>query len=261
MIPAQRRRDILQVIGSQGSSSISDLSTRYGVSEMTIRRDLKTLEDEGHVKMTHGGAIYAPPAGSITPQAEPTYAAKKTAYTLQKERIAQYAAQHFVADNDIIALEAGTTVGAMVPFLVGKRNLTVVTNGLRTTNLLQAHLSDANIICTGGILRSLSSTFVGPTAEQFFHDNHIRKVFLSGIGFTLDAGLTDPQMIDTQVKKAMMVATEQIIVIIDSSKFGVKSFTQVIAAHAIPILVTDEQSPLSMLDELSEAGVKVHIAH
>jgi DeoR/GlpR family transcriptional regulator of sugar metabolism len=256
MIPAQRRRDILKVIAVEGASSILELSQKYGVSEMTIRRDLKTLEEEGQLQYTYGGAV----ALVNKPfQSETDYQAKAALNTDTKTRIAAYAAEHFVEHNDIIVLEPGTTVTGMVPFLAGKEHLTVVTNGLHTTNALQSLLKNATVICTGGILRDISFTFVGPVAEGFFQQFYARKLFLSGIGFTLEAGLTDPQMIDTQVKKAMIAHSDQVIVLVDSSKFGVKSFTPVMQAHEIDVLITDDGAPAAYVDELRAMGVDVHI--
>jgi DeoR/GlpR family transcriptional regulator of sugar metabolism len=254
MIPAQRRQDILKLITNQGSGAIAELSSRYGVSEMTIRRDLKALEQEGYVRVTHGGAVHVG-----AQRGEPLYAAKRLENIAQKDRIAHYAASHFVDDDDIIILESGTTVTSMVKFLTAKQRLTVVTNGLFTTYELRSLLSNATVICTGGILRDVSFTFVGPVAERFFHEFYARKLFLSAIGFTPESGLTDPQMIDTQVKKAMIQAADQVIVLIDSSKFGVRSFTPVISANEIDVLITDEGAPDSMLSALRREGIDVHV--
>ncbi len=254
MIQAHRQRQILQEIVRSGFGNIADLSQKFGISEMTIRRDLRILESEGSVRCTRGGAVIVQSSQAV----EPLYAVKEQSHTRQKTNIARYAAQHFVNDNDVIALEAGTTVGAMVEFLADKQNLTVVTNGLRTTNLLH-QFPNITTICTGGILRSPSSTFVGPVAESFFSEFYVNKLFLSGQGFTLDAGVTDPQMIDTQVKKAMIAAASQVIVMIDSSKFGTKSMTPVIATKDIPHLLTDDYLPTDTLRELEAIGVKVHV--
>lgn len=254
MIPAQRRRDILRLIAAQGSSTIAELSRKYGVSEMTIRRDLRALEENGQLQYAHGGAVAVQSF-----QQEQRYAAKAQLNIMQKQCIAQYAAAHFVDDHDVIILESGTTVAAMVPYLTEKEGLTIVTNGLNTSNALRQLLSSATIICTGGILRDVSYTFVGPVAEGFFQQFYARKLFLSGIGFTLETGLTDPQMIDTQVKKAMIAAADQVIVMLDHSKFGVKSFTRVISAGEIDVLITDAEAPASMLDELRRMGVDVRV--
>ena len=256
MIPEQRRRDILRIILAQGSSTVTELSQSYGVSEMTIRRDLKALAEEGQIQTTHGGAV---PITSNAFQHEQRYAAKARLNIERKRQIACYAVENFVDDNDIIILESGTTVTAMVPYLQDKENLTVVTNGLYTTNELRAMLTKATVICTGGILRDVSFTFVGPVAEGFFQQFYAQKLFLSGIGFTLETGLTDPQMIDTQVKKAMIARSDRTIVLLDSSKFGIKSFTPVIAARDIDVLITDSGAPTSAVAELRDMGVDVHI--
>ena len=254
MIPAQRRQDILKLIVDHGSGAITELSNRYGVSEMTIRRDLKALEEEGYVRVTHGGAIHV-----AALRGEPLYAAKKHQNIAQKDRIARYAASHFVDDDDIIILESGTTVTSMVKFLTSRQRLTVVTNGLFTTYELRSLLPNATVICTGGILRDISYTFVGPVAERFFQEFYARKLFLSAIGFMPETGLTDPQMIDTQVKKAMINAAAQVIVLIDSTKFGVRSFTPVIPTNEIDVLITDEGAPASALEALRRQGVDVHV--
>ncbi len=256
MIPEQRRRDILRVIADQGSSSIIELSQKYGVSEMTIRRDLKALEENGQLQYTYGGAVALPPKAI---QPETNYLAKARLNIQQKTRIARYAAEHFVDDHDIIVLEPGTTVTGMVPFLAAKQGLTVVTNGLYTANALQNIVAGATVICTGGILRDVSFTFVGPVAEGFFQQFYARKLFLSAIGFTPETGLTDPQMIDTQVKKAMIARSDRVIVLLDSSKFGVKSFTPVIATGEIDVLITDEGAPAAMLAEARDLGVDVRV--
>ncbi len=256
MIQAQRQHKILQEIIQSGFGNIAELSKKFSISEMTIRRDLRTLESEGYVRCTRGGAIIVQSSQEV----EPLYKAKEQAHIDQKRNIARYAVEHFVSDHDVIALEAGTTVGAMVEFFADKQHLTVVTNGLRTTNLLQ-QLPNITTICTGGILRSPSSTFVGPVAEEFFRELYVNKLFLSGQGFTLNTGVTDPQMIDTQVKKAMIAAASQVVVMLDSSKFGVKSMTPVIGTRDIQYLITDVDAPADVMNELRTVGVEVHIVN
>lgn len=254
MLPAQRRQQILEDIETQGVGTIAEFSKKYGVSEMTIRRDLKILEEQGHVERTHGGAVRR--RASVI---EPRYAAKQVLHKSLKERIARYAAEKLVGDDDIIILEGGTTVTTMARYLTAKQNLTIVTHGLYTTNELQPLLPRATIICTGGILRDVSFTFVGPVTERFFHEFHANKVFLSATGLTFEAGFTDPSMLETQVKKAMISSADQIIMLLDSSKFGVKSLTTVLPADGADLLVTDEGAPESMVRALRDLGTDVCI--
>lgn len=255
MLPAQRRQRILEDIETQGAGTIAELSQKYDVSEMTIRRDLKVLEEEEKVKRTHGGAIRW-----RTSVVEPRYAAKQELHAPQKACIARYVADQLVDNGDIIILEGGTTVTAMARYLTAKQDLTIVTHGLYTTNELQHLLPHTTVICTGGILRDVSFTFVGPVTERFFREFHANKLFLSATGLTLEAGFTDPSMLETQVKKAMIDAADQVIMLLDSSKFGVKSLTRVLHADGTDLLITDEGVTEPTVQALQELGVDVRIA-
>lgn len=254
MLPAQRQQQILEDIKKNGAGFIAELSQKYAVSEMTIRRDLMVLEEDGHIKRTHGGALLVN-ASSV----EPRYAAKQKLHAFSKESLAQYAAEKLVEAGNIIILEGGTTVTAMAQYLTHVQNLTVVTNGLYTTNALQPLVPQSTVICTGGILREVSATFVGPVAEQFFREFHANKLFLSATGLTLDAGFTDPSMLETQIKKAMIASADRVIMLLDSNKFGVKSLTTVLQAGRINVLVTDADAPEDVLQALRLKGVEVHI--
>lgn len=253
MLPEQRRQRILEAIEGQGIGVIRDLSAKFDVSDMTIRRDLSILEEEGHIRRTRGGAI---PAQMI--RVEPQYASKQLINRQRKESIAHYAAQNFVGDGDIIILEGGTTAVMMVPHLRHVRGLTVITNGLYTAMALQKLLPDLTVICTGGILREVSLTFVGPIVQNFFSEFHANKVFLSTTGLQLDSGFTDPSLLETEAKKAMIKAADQTILLLDSSKIGVKSLVKVLNATGPDFLITDDSAPESILSKLAEA-IEVHV--
>ena len=147
----------------------------------------------------------------------------------------------------------------MARYLIGKAGLTAITNGLYTTNELGRLMPEATVICSGGILRDGSFTFVGPSAEQFFSQIHAQKLFLSATGLTLEAGCTDPSMSETEVKKAMAAAASRLIVLLDSSKFGVLSLATVMRAEDIDVLVTDDQAPPETLRALVARGVDVRV--
>jgi DeoR/GlpR family transcriptional regulator of sugar metabolism len=252
MLPEQRRRQILEQVESGQMTSIVDLSQKYDVSEMTIRRDLKLLEEEGQIRRTHGGAL---PVNA--PAVEPRYAAKQKINAHNKTAIARYAAEHMVSEGDIIILEGGTTITRMAQFLTIRDNLTVVTNGLYTTNELRHLLPHVAVICTGGILRDVSFTFVGPLVEQFFRELHASTVFVSATGLTPEAGLTDPNMLEVQVKKAMIAAARRVIVLLDSSKFGVQSLSTILRPEDADLLITDDQAPRAIVDALRARGIEI----
>ena len=174
------------------------------------------------------------------------------------ERIARYAAEHFVDDHDIIILEAGTTVGAMVKHLTQK-NLTVITNGLGTINELDLSLPNITAICCGGILRDIGHTFVGPQAEEFFRDLRTRRLFLSATGLAFPEGITDPNVLEIQVKRAMAKSAGQMILLLDSSKFGLRSLSPIIPLEKIDVLVTDSGAPEEYVEELGRREIEVRL--
>lgn len=257
MLPEARRRSILSHLAQVGSETIIDLSKRYHVSTMTIRRDLKSLQQDGYITMTHGGAIYD---GDTFQQYETHHIERATIRAAEKRAIGRYLATHFVDDEDVLFLDSGTTVRAMIPFLKDKPNLTTASNSTRTIEALFRHLPDSTILGTGGELSSVAQSFVGPVAERFFQDFFARKAFISGVGFSIQAGLADSQLLDTAVKKAMIRSAESSIVVIDSSKIDYTAMVQVLATPEIHTLVTDEGISDSLRQDIENAGIDLHIA-
>ena len=257
MLPEARRRAILSHIAQVGSDTIVDLSTRYHVSTMTIRRDLKSLQEGGYLTMTHGGAIYD---GDTFQQNESHHIERATIRAAEKRAIGRYIAANFVDDDDVLFLDSGTTVRAIIPFLRDKPNLTTASNSPRTIEALYRHLPDSTILGTGGLLSATAHTFVGPVAERFFDDFFARKALLSGVGFTFQAGLADSQMLDTAVKKAMARSSEATIVVIDSSKIGYSAMVQVLQSQDVQTLVTDEGISEEHREELQAYGIDLHVA-
>ncbi len=254
MLPAQRLQYILQELNEHGSGTIVELSKKYGVSEMTIRRDLKQLEDQGYIRRTFGGAV-------TMDGVEPRYSAKQSVQAEAKQQIARYAAEHFVTDNDVIILEGGTTVTMMSPYLSAYHNLTIVTNGLFTLSELRPLLPRHTIISTGGMLRDVSFTLVGPTTEAFFGQFHANRVFLSATGWDVRAGFSDPNMLETSVKRAMLCSAETSVLLLDSSKLGTKSLSTFIDANTPVTIVTDHHVSDEHLALMRASQLDVRIAY
>jgi DeoR/GlpR family transcriptional regulator of sugar metabolism len=148
----------------------------------------------------------------------------------------------------------------MVPHLRAKRELTVVTNGLYTANELSLLLPEITVLSTGGLLRYISFTYVGPTAEAFFDSFRGDKLFVSAMGLTLEAGLTDPNPLEAGVRARMQRAAGRVIALIDSTKFGVTSLVQTARADGVGTIVTDQGAPADMVSALRDLGVDVRIA-
>ena len=255
VLTEQRRLMIANAVAENGSVAAEELGTRFGVSHMTIYRDLKALETQGHLRFVRGGAVRGTAVGS---ENEPFYATKRQLQKEQKELIARYAAEQFVADNDFIILEAGTTVAALVKHLRHK-HLTVMTNGLETVNEAAPLLPDLTVMCCGGILREVSHTFVGPQAEQFFRDVRGKTLFLGASGLTVAGGVTDPNPLEIQVKRAMAQSVDRVVLLIDSSKFGQRSLSLLLPFERVNVIVTDKGAPERDVEQLRALGVDVRI--
>jgi DeoR/GlpR family transcriptional regulator of sugar metabolism len=256
--PIERRQQILRDIDQLDDNMIPALSLKYGVSQMTIRRDLQVLQETGVIRRTYGGAVRWPQAAE-TP-AVVAREKRQTLATAQKAAIALYAARELVHDGDIIILEGSTTVTGMVPHLTDRHNLTVMTNSLFTAEELRRRMPhSATLLCAGGIIRPESSTFVGPVAERFFRELHVDRLFLSATGLTLREGITDPQMLETQVKRAMIESAGEVIVMLDSTKIGARSLKRIMDFSEIALLVTDADAPPGVLESLRGQGVRVAV--
>ncbi|MBC8081507.1 MAG: DeoR/GlpR transcriptional regulator [Gorillibacterium sp.] len=254
MLSYQRKQAIIEYMETNGAISISELSELLTVSDMTIRRDLKLLEMEGLVKRTHGGAIRT----QVTPH-ELRFEEKKGFQQERKVRIAKFAVEHFVSDNSVILLEGGTTVSCMANSLHPFRNLTVVTNGLNTLAILKRMTPYSSILSSGGMLRDISHTFVGPLAEQFFAQIHGTHAFFSASGYTREQGFTDPNMLECQVKKAMRRAAKRSIMLIDSTKFGNLALLTTFLLKEMDVVITDDGAPQDVLEHLQDSGIQVHV--
>jgi len=254
LLPIQRKSTIIEYLSNEGGCTIKHLSQALNVSEMTIRRDLKQLELNGRVILSHGGAVLAQQYVR-----EPAAIDKENRNQDIKEQLARYAVENFVNEGDVIILEGGTTVSRMPAYFHPFSQLTVLTNGLNTLNSLHSEAAKNTILCCGGTLREQSSTFVGPVAEAFFEQFHAHSVFLSGLGFTQETGFTDPNLLDTRIKKAMIHSARQVVMLLDSSKFGAMSFTTTAMAAEISALITDRGIPDSIKDYFQEQNIPVHI--
>jgi DeoR/GlpR family transcriptional regulator of sugar metabolism len=249
-----RQAAIVDVLVAQESAPINELAVLFGVSHMTIRRDLEVLEGFGRVTVGRGEARLAHYSG-----VEPRYAAKQRMNALRKAQIARYAAEHLVSDGDVILLEGGTTVTAMARYLDQHHGLTVITNGMYTVNELARLLPDATIISTGGVLRDVSFTYVGPQVDDMLATIHGRTVFVSATGFTLKDGLTDPNPLEVQVRRRMVRCADRVVALLDSTKFGVVSTVCAVKVDEVDVFVTDADAPPRDVAQLRKTGADVRV--
>ncbi|MEI8131849.1 MAG: DeoR/GlpR family DNA-binding transcription regulator [Leptolinea sp.] len=249
MISAERRKKILELVEKRSSISVAEMCEKLDVSEMTIRRDLSMLSNQGLLQRVHGGAVSRQGRSY-----EPPYLLRSSKNIEAKQAIGQMAAA-LVIDGDSLALDNGSTVLELARLLVGNRNLTVLTASLAVANIL-ADAPGIRLILSGGILRKEEGSLIGHIAEKTFQEFRIDKAFIGVGGISLENGLTEYNLEDTLVKRNMIGNSEQIIVMTDSSKLGKTRFSYVAPLSVVDVLVTDSQASEELLQEFRYLGIE-----
>jgi DeoR/GlpR family transcriptional regulator of sugar metabolism len=234
MLAAQRRAHILAELERDGIVRVSGLVGLLGVSDMTVRRDLTALERQGIVEKVHGGAMLrAEPATS-----EPGFEAKSARRLSEKEAIAARAAD-LVAPGSAIAISAGTTTHHFARHLVDIPGLTVVTNSVWVADVLHRSASDSvSVLLTGG-LRTPSDALVGPLAIAALRSLHLDAAFLGVHGMDGQAGFSTPNLLEAETNRAMIRSARRLVVLSDSTKWGVVGLSSMADLTEASVLVTD----------------------
>lgn len=253
MLSEKRRQLILEIIAREGSVSVADLCNRFNVSEMTVRRDLRLLGDRGLLLRVHGGAV-----SGRGRSFEPPFMLRATERQAEKERIGKCAAT-LIKDGDSIALDVGTTTLEIARHLRDRTDLTVITPSLPIVNLL-ASQPRIRVIITGGILRHGEQSLVGEVAVRTVKDFYVDKAFVGISGITSKEGLTEYNLEDAQVKKALIHFAKERIVVADASKFGQVAFAAVAPLNEIDKIVTDEPPNARLSAVLREMDIELIVA-
>jgi DeoR/GlpR family transcriptional regulator of sugar metabolism len=253
MLALERRRRIAESIRSRGVVSVAEMAEVLGTSEITLRRDLRVMADEGLLVRTHGGAVLA--AGLVN---EPTHSEKANQAAAEKAAIARVAAG-LIVPGDSIVLGPGTTTLALARLLVDFAELTVVTNSLLVAQALTA-ASRVEVILTGGTLRRTIHALVGPSTEESIRMLRASRAFISGNGLTAERGLSTPSPLVATADRALAAAAQRTVVLADHTKIGHETMCQTVALSQISTLITDVGADPEQLAAIREAGVEVLVA-
>ena len=235
MLAQQRQVRILSELRRTGAVRVADLIGMFGVSDMTIRRDLEQLAGEGVLRKVHGGAVLA---GQVA--FEPGFAAKSQLAQGVKQTIGSTAAA-MVNPGAAIGLSAGTTTWAMAQHLASIPGLTVVTNSTKVADAifeLDAAQS-VTVILTGGV-RTPSAALVGPIADRAIAGMHLDRLFLGVHGMDARAGFTTPNLAEATTNRALVDSAREVVVLADSSKWGVVGLADIAPLERADTLITDD---------------------
>lgn len=251
----ERKGEIVRLAAEQAKLLVLDLAERFNVSPVTIRSDLRELEQLGLLRRTHGGAMAI---GEERAGFEPDNKCK-TAHQMEQKRMIARKALEFIQDGDIIILDTGTTTLELAKLLSERNHLTVVVNDLEIAGCLEQY-EHINVVMIGGTVRKQFQCTVGLFAIKLLKELNVDKAFMATNSVSLARGCTTPDIAQAEVKKAMLEVSTQSFLLCDSSKFEHNAFVQFAPLNQIDIIITDIGLNPDIYDQYWGAGCELAIA-
>lgn len=249
MFAEERQKKISLILNKNGSIKVNELSEYFKVSEATIRRDLQEMENRKMLKRTHGGAVKI----DIT-NFEPSFIEKKDEKHGPKLAIAKYAAS-IIKDGDTIVLDSGTTTLEIAKNISAK-NLTVITNSIDIAEELSNN-KDLELIIAGGTLRFNTRAMVGRICENVFQYFRVDKAFIGSNGISAIEGITTPNFVEAQTKKAMIGAANKVFIVADSSKFENVCLSVICEVKDVTSVITSGDIADEVISDFESKGVDI----
>lgn len=243
---SERRELILEVLAEDSNVSVSDLAKRLGVTVVTARADLASLEEEGYLVRTHGGAL---------PAYHPKILERIRKDKDLKSRIAKAAAAE-IQNGDTVIVSAGTTAALIAKYLLGKRDIHIVTNN--TLLLTYARTNpQLRVTLVGGEFREAEEGIIGPMALAALDQFHVAKAFIGIDGASVKQGFTAHFVETADLVRKMAEQADEVVVISDSGKFGKPGFARILPFGDVDTLVTDKELTTEFETELTNADVRI----
>jgi len=252
----ERRRRIIDILEKERQVSTQRLEEMIPVSGATIRSDLRELEQEGVIERFHGGAM-------LVEQSKPdhsyiSFTRRSLLMGGEKDAIGREAAK-LVRQGQSIMLDASSTALAMVPYLAGIQDLTIITNGIHTAMAVQKQ-QDMHTIMIGGVLRPHSGSVEGLLGEDLLSRLGADTIFLSANGLSFEHGLSGFNIHELALKQRMISQAHRLIALVDHSKLGISSSASYARFEQIDTLITDDGADESFIARARALGCKVIVA-
>jgi DeoR family transcriptional regulator, aga operon transcriptional repressor len=245
--PAERQQKILDVINRESRVSVSHLVQMFGVSEVTIRTDLKTLARQNLIIRTHGGAVHLPKPPELS------LLIRSKQMKPEKARIGVKAAS-LVLDGDAIFLDTSSTALAIAHQLKNHNELTILTNSLAVAQTM-IDAPRVTVVMPGGYLSRETVSLVGIDGLDLLKKFNIQKGFFGAHGISYLEGLTDVSLDEAEVKRRVIPLCREVYAVIDSSKWnrvGLASFASFNQIHQI---ITNQPIPSAMIEQINAVGI------
>jgi DeoR/GlpR family transcriptional regulator of sugar metabolism len=251
--PDPRRQQMLNLLEETGTLNVGELADRFGVSLVTIRKDLDELGAEGLLERTFGGAVF-----SHRSRFNRSFLHRALEHRQEKRAIAA-AALEYIQDGDTIILDAGTTTLALAQLLKEQvKSAFVITCSVPVA--LELSSAGYDILLLGGIVRNKSLALLGRETLRIIERYRADKAFLGSTGFTAEMGHSTPNPDDAQIKEALIRIADETYVLVDSSKYGHNCLTSFAHLRDVHLTITDSGLPRSKAKALEAVGARLRIA-
>ncbi len=251
MFKEERWQKIQEMIAGDGKVEVQELAGYFGVSTMTIRRDLQAMTQKGLLERTHGGAVLSKARNLL----QPPIMMRLFEHVEEKKAIARAAAK-LIQRGEKIYIAAGTTTYWVARAIASRSDLTVVTNSLPVANLLCTS-KDVEVIVVGGFLRRNEYSMVGHFAEAMVHDLRLDKVIVGAGGIHPDYGITNDYPQEMMMDRAYLSVSDNIIIVADHSKIGRVTTSRTAEVSAARVLITSRLAPPEIVEGIRQRGVEV----
>lgn len=248
-----RHEYILKKIKENNKVTIQELSDEMNVSSVTIRKDLKLLEDKNLLFRTKGGASTTNPYASDRP-----ILVKESIKSDEKNKIGKKAVE-MIQDNDSILIGSGTTAYAVARHLDSSERITVITPALKVA-LELCNKPNIEVLQLGGLIRPNSSSVAGQYAMRILDDVSCGILFLGVDGIDLDFGITISNITEATLNQKMLSTSQKVVILADSSKFGRRGLGKICNIEDVDYIITDNNTSEKYITALEDAGIKVIIA-
>lgn len=252
MTQAERHRYILDELGKSGFVTVSDLSKSLDVTMVTVRKDLRLLEEKGLLYRSHGSAT------TVSPYVSDRSVHVKELEQVEEKTAIALKALDYLEDQEAIIIGSGTTVLAFAQAIPKSKRLTVLTAAMNVSLALLA-CQEVELVQLGGVVRKSSGSAVGHFAEEMLQGFACNKLFLSVDGISLDHGLTTSNMMEAHLNARMIASVQKTIVLAGSRKFGKKSFGKIADLEDVDVIITDAGIPELYRAKLEEKGIELVI--
>lgn len=249
----ERHQRILQKLQESGRVDIQELSESLRVSGVTIRKDLKILEEKNLLFRTKGGGSITNPYANEKPINE-----KELLHAEEKKKIAR-AAMKYLDHTDSMIIASGTTVFEFARILNPTRHITVITPALRVAYELSGR-QHIDVLQMGGLINRNSASASGAFAEKILDEISGGLLFLGVDGIEPDFGLSISNLSEASLNKKMLQVAQKVIILADSSKFGRRGIGRICGIEQVNTIITDSKAPTELVRRIEEKGVQVVIA-